>query len=190
MEILVAILVIALIAAVAFAVMQRRPDVARRVGRPRRSPIGRRDPSSRRHDPMAAAVEEHSQAMDPQDVAVAERRLRAQAHHVAADLHTEAALDEHQRAPRQATHRGPYAGGPRIDGEPAAAHGYADTNRYADPAPDPAYGARSDDYDDSATGTRPDGYRDPANDPHDDDPRYDGRRAADYVDPRDDDRRR
>ena len=41
-----------------------------------------------RHDPMAAAVESHSRAIDPQDVVAEELHLRAQANRVAADLHT------------------------------------------------------------------------------------------------------
>ncbi len=144
---------------------------------------------------MAAAVAEHAQAMDPQDVVVAEQRLRAQARQVAAGLQTEAHRSEHQRASDQVTHREPYAGDPRMDSDAdrAGANGYADTNRYADPAPapDPAYGdPRLDDYDNPASGTRTDGYGDPATDPRHNDPKYDARPAADRVDPRHDDRSR
>jgi hypothetical protein len=44
-----------------------------------------------------------------------------------------------------------------------------------------------DEHFDRETGERIGGY-DPANDPRYDDPRYDGRLAADWVDPRGDDR--
>jgi hypothetical protein len=47
-----------------------------------------------------------------------------------------------------------------------------------------------DDHFDRETGERIDGFGDPANDPRYDDPRYDGRLAADWVDPRGDDRLR
>jgi len=173
MEILVAILIIAVIAAVIFAVMQRRSAGARGLGRPRTSPIGHRDRGVPRRDPMATAVAEHAQATDPQDVVAAEQRMRAQAHHVAAELHTEAQRSEHQRASDQVTRRESHAGDPRMDGDPdpAGANGYAETDRYVDPATDPRYDDRT--YDGR-----------PAADPRYDDRTYDGRPAAD---PRHDD---
>lgn len=178
MEILVAILIIALIAAVAFAVMQRRPERrpagARGLGRRRTSPLGRGDRGAARRDPMAAAVAEHAEATDPHDVVVAERRMRAQAHDVAAGLHTEAARSDHQRASEPVPHPGAAAGQPPT----------------VEPARDPAYGdPRSDPYADPVTGPRPQGYRDPASDPRHDDPNYGDRPAADHVEPHDDRRR-
>ncbi len=92
MEILVAILIIALIAAVVYIVMQRRsagPGAgARRSGLPRSSdsPLPRRSRASARQDPMAAAVQEHADATDPHEVVAAEQRLRAQAQQVAAGM--------------------------------------------------------------------------------------------------------
>jgi len=61
---------------------------------------------------MAAAVESHSRATDPQDVVAEELHLRAQANRVAADLHAhdaealerEAGADEHVRL-QAAAHR-------------------------------------------------------------------------------------
>lgn len=173
MEILVAILIIALVAAVAYIVLQRRPGGAPPAGAPRASPLGRRARSVRRADPMAAAVAEHAHATDPADVVVAEQRLRAEARHVAAGMNGTAVTAE-------ASSVRPAGGQP-----PAAAGGY-----YA-----PASAAASTDPDlardfDPATGERVDGHDDPASDPRLDDPRYDGRLAADWVDPREDDRPR
>jgi hypothetical protein len=179
MEILVAILIIALLAAIAFAVRQRRPGGAQRLGGPAASPPGRRRGVGRA-DPMAAAVAEHARATDPADVVVAEQRLRAQARQVAAGLGAHAA----------ATPATAYDGGAPTAASygavPAAAAtgpGYgpaASSASYADPHADGAI--------DPASGRRVDGYDDPKNDPRYNDPRYDGRLAADWVDPRDDDR--
>ncbi len=142
---------------------------------------------------MATAVAEHAQATDPQDVVMAEQRLRAQARQVAAGLQAdEARRLEHERGSDDVTHRGAYAGDPGMHGDAdrPGANEPAGTNRYADPAPGPGYGdPRSDDHIDPATGARTDRYGDPATDPRDDDPKYDGRLGDDYVDPRHDDRR-
>jgi Flp pilus assembly protein CpaB len=163
MEILVAILIIALIAAVAFAVVQRRPGGAPGLGRSRTSPVAVRSRSVPRNDPMAAAVAEHAQAMDPQDVIVAEQRLQAQARQVASRLQAEALRTEHQRAADQLADPDPYAGDPY--------------------AGDPRVGG--------AAGPYADGYAaDPATDPRHDDPEYDGPRPAYPVDPRDQNGRR
>lgn len=83
MEILVVILVVALIAVIAFAVAQRRS--AGLTGRPG-SPLPRRSRAAASRDPMAAAVADHAEATDPQDAALAEQRLRAQARQVAAGM--------------------------------------------------------------------------------------------------------
>jgi len=124
MEIFVAIVIIVVIAAIAFAVMQRRSAGARGVGRPRSSPLGRRERGVPRSDPMASAVAEHAQAMDPQDVVAAEQRMRAQARQVAAGLHADAHRSEHQRAADQAgyvdpTYDDPTYVDPAYDGRPA-----------------------------------------------------------------------
>jgi hypothetical protein len=191
MDILVAILIIAAIAAVAFVVLRRKPGAVAGAGRPHASPLGRPGRVSRRSDPMAAAVAEHAQATHPADVVAAEQQLRAQARSVAAGLNGSAA----------AAHADPAYGQPASYADPA----------YAQPAPGPTYdgtahgpaaagggyyapasaAASSDpnlDRDfDPATGERIDGHEDPANDPRLNDSRYDGRLAADYVDPRQDD---
>lgn len=189
MEILVAILVIALIAALAYVVVQRRQVGAPGVGRPRRSPVARRSRGVARHDPMAAAVAEHAQAMDPADVIVAEQRLQAQARSVAAGMQHAA-----------------YAGEQPIPGGAPAAYDPAPNGAYAggyEPVPNRAYDGGQvsptgpavpiasdpslDRQFDPVTGERIDGFGDPANDPRYNDRRYDGRLAADWVDPREDD---
>ena len=133
MEILVAILIIALIAAVVFAVMQRRPAGGRGLGHSRTSPLSRRDRGTARRDPMAAAVVEHAEATGPHEVAAAEERLRAQARQVAAPLNAEAHRREHQRAADQ-------IGRPLDPVDPATG---ARTDGYEDPATDPRYDDRS-----------------------------------------------
>ncbi len=189
MVILVAILIIALVAAVAFAVMQRRQaGGVSGLQRPRTSPIGRRGTVAR-HDPMAAAVAEHAQAMDPADVVAAEQRLQAEARNVNARM---------QAGSSPAGHPGAYAGGQpgAYPAAPPMAPGHSAPVAPAATAAGAAPGAgfptdpSLDNHFDPATGERIDGYGDPANDPRYDDPRYDGRLAADWVDPREDDRTR
>ena len=192
MEILVAILIIAVLAALAFAVMQRRRGPAGAgLGRSRSSPIGRRGAAAGR-DPMAAAVAEHAAATDPRDVVVAEQRLQAQAG-------LESARLQGQARGQQA--RGGYddtfVGDPRFDGsaEPAAVNGYDRTSGYIDTPSGystaaPTSDMHLDDAIDPRTGRRVDGYGDPNDDPRLADPRYDGRLASDYVEPPDDDRPR
>lgn len=178
MYIFVAILIIALIAVAAYAVIQRKRAVAPGVRRPSGSPLGRRDRGVARRDPMAAAVAEHAQATDPQDAAAAEQRLQAQARQVAAGLQSDALRSEHQRASAQAD---PYDDGVHVNGAPA---GYADPRYSA--AGDAAYpDPLGDERVDPTTGARTDGYGDPATDPRSNDPRYEGRLAADYVPPED-----
>jgi hypothetical protein len=178
MGLLVAILIIALIAAGAYIVMQRKRGTATRIGGARGTPLPRRGRISSRRDPMAAAVADHARATDPQEAMAAEQRLRAQARQVAAGLQSDALRSEHQRAAAQAD---PYDPGVQVNGAPA---GYADP-RYASAGsaayPDP----RGDERIDPATGARIDGYGDPATDPRYNDPRYEGRLAADYVPPED-----
>lgn len=177
MELLVAILIIAVLGAVAFAVIQRRRGGAAPLGRTHGSPLPTaRRGSARSNHPMAAAVEEHAQAVDPHDAAVAEQRLQARAGEVAAGLHATAhrsAAAAHQQAADQYDQPG-YAG-TAVDGSPAAgAVGYdpASSANYEDPYRDGSI--------DPVTGERIDGYGDPDNDPRYNDPRYDGRLAADY----------
>jgi hypothetical protein len=101
MEILVAIVLIALIAAVAFVVIQRRPGGVRGLSGPRPGPLDRRGTRTRTSDPMAAAVAEHAQVTDPAEVPAAEQRLKEQARRVAAPMQAEALRAEHQRAADQ-----------------------------------------------------------------------------------------
>lgn len=161
MDILVAIVVIALIAAVAFVVIQRRPGGVGGLSRSRTAPLGRRGPRTRHSDPMAAAVAEHAEATDPQDVIAAEQRLKAQARQVAAPMQADALRAEHQRAADQMAN-GASAADPRVDGA-------IDAN-YIESAPAPAYGdPRHDPPIDPATGAPV--HTDPATDPrYDDDP--------------------
>lgn len=193
METLVAILIIAVLAAVAFIALRRRPGGMPGVDRRHAAPVGRRGRVGRPADPMAAAVAAHAQATDPADVVAAEQRLRAEARNVAAGMNGTGVA-----------HTGPaYA-------QPPPGTGYADPASdpaYAQPAPGPGYAppptsggyyapasaAASPDPNldrefDPQTGQRVDGYDDPANDPRLHDSRYDGRLAADWVDPREDDR--
>lgn len=165
MEILVAILIIALIAAVAFIALRRQPRGVPGVGRRRAAPLGRRDRGVRPADPMAAAVADHARATDPAEVVAAEQRLRAEARNIAAGMQGAAAA-----APAYAatTSNGYYA--------PASAAASTDPNL--------------DNEFDPQTGRRVGGFEDPAADPRLDDSRYDGRLAADWVDPREDDRGR
>ena len=184
MEILVAILIIALIAAAAYIVLQRRPGGAPQVGGPRASPLGRRDRGVRHGDSMAAAVHAHAQATDPADVVAAEQRLQAQARNVAASMG--AANGSHGTA-----YADPSAGLAPTD----PATGYAPVQPAGSGHYAPASAAASTDPNldrdfDPVTGERIDGFEDPANDPRLNDPKYDGRLAADWVDPREDDRYR
>jgi hypothetical protein len=110
MGILVAIVVVALIVAVVVLVMRRRP-ARRPVDGDPASPLARRGWGARRSDPMAAAVAEHARATDPEDVLVAEQRLRERARQVAAPLKAEATRTERQRAADQSADPG-YAGPP------------------------------------------------------------------------------
>ncbi|MDX6689479.1 MAG: hypothetical protein QOG15_936 [Solirubrobacteraceae bacterium] len=182
MEILVAILIIALIAAIAFIVMQRRPAGARVAGA--RRPFDRHTRRNARRDPMTAAVVEHAEATDPHDVVVAEQRMRAEARRVAAPMQAEAQRVEDQRAADAVS-----GGGGAYPRDPSVA-GYGQPvadPAYTEPVADPAYGQPVADP----------AYTEPVGDPayEEDDPRYndrryDGRLAADWVDPRGDDPRR
>ncbi|HEV7806855.1 MAG TPA: hypothetical protein VGO80_13610 [Solirubrobacteraceae bacterium] len=194
MEIFVAILVIAVVAAVAFAVIQRRRGPAGAGGRDRaRSPIGRRGRAVAGRDPMAAAVADHAAATDPHDVVVAEQRLQAQAAHESARLQGQARSQQAIPVGYDDT----FVGDPRSDGyaEPAHVNGYDRTSGYIDTpsgyseAP-PTSDMHLDDSIDPQTGERVDGYGDPENDPRLNDRRYDGRLASDYVDPPNDERPR
>jgi len=166
MEILVAILVIALIAAIAFVVMRRRPGGDRGLGRQRSPRIARRQRRVPPNDPMAAAVEEQMRATDPHDLAVSEQRLQAEARRKAATMLAEADRVEQQRAAGQTARGGSHAGDPRVnraeangtrhpeapvvgDGDvhpatPPAGHGDAypvGSPAYGDTARSPVYGA-------------------------------------------------
>jgi hypothetical protein len=121
---------------------------------------------------MADAVQEHAEAMDPQEVVAAEQRLQAEAGRVASGLKADALRDEHARADAQIPDDGAYAD-PRLDG-------------YAAPAADPYREPAADPYREPAV----DPYRAPAADPYPGDPHYDGRPARNPVDPREDPRYR
>jgi hypothetical protein len=167
MEILVAILAIALVAVLVYLVMQRRGPRAGGLVRSRaRADEGLPHRGVARGDSLAAAVHDHAQATDPGEVVVAEQRLRAEARSVAAGLQADA----------------PAAGRVEpVGGNGGSVAGYGDvasSSSYADPH---AGGAI-----DPQTGERVDGYDDPANDPRLNDRRYEGRLAADYVDPNED----
>ncbi|MEA2221461.1 MAG: hypothetical protein QOJ35_4087 [Solirubrobacteraceae bacterium] len=210
MDIFVAILIIAFVAAVAFAVVQRRRFRAAGLDRPHGAPVAGRGGGLARHDPMAAAVAEHARATDPGDVVVAEQRLRAAARDVASGLQADAYRSEHDRAAELAG-GGAYAADAGVNGYdervPAAGAEYgvpadAGVNGYDErvPVPGAAYGVPAagaaygdpslDGRVDPATGERIDGYGDPADDPRYGDPRYEGRLAADYVPPPADERPR
>lgn len=139
MELLLVVLLVAVLAAVAFAVLQARRGrgaiTSNRLSRGTPSPLPRQSRRARRH-PMADAVQEHAQAMEPQEVVAAEQRLQAEAGRVASGLTADARRDEHARADDLAPD-GPYAdpgadgyadpaaqpyaaGSPRTDGGPAA----------------------------------------------------------------------
>jgi hypothetical protein len=82
------VLVMAVVAAVAWGLLQlrkRRDDVTAIA--PRRPMKGRSRRLGRRKDPMAAVVASHSHTIEPHDAAVEELRLRAQANRVAAAKH-------------------------------------------------------------------------------------------------------
>jgi hypothetical protein len=91
MEILIVVLLVIIVAALAFAWTKfGRGPRARTAGMPGRAGGirgSRRARAAARHDPMAEAVERHSQATDPREAAEAELALRAQANRVASDLH-------------------------------------------------------------------------------------------------------
>jgi hypothetical protein len=191
MELLVAILIIAVIAAVAYAFMQRRSATgAGGIGRSDASPLPRRSRASASRDPMAAAVHEHANATDPHDAVIAEQRLQAQASQVAAGLQARAQHSEHQRAADQVAYDpdAVYADDARVaDGyaQPAPTNGYDPGVGYAGTphgysAAPPTSDLHLDDAIDPETGQRTDGYGDPNNDPRLNDRRYDGRIARDY----------
>jgi len=148
MEILIAILIIALIAAIAFALLQRRPVGTRGPGRPRTSPIDPRSRRALRRNPMTAAVVDHIEAKGPHEIVVTEERMRAEARRIADGLNAESHRAEHQRAQQQVTH--------------AATEPYADP-AYAVPPPDasrdPEVDPRTHLYDDPATDPRYDDKR-------------------------------
>ena len=148
MELLLVILLVVVIAALAFAVLQTRRRrgaiTANRVGRGTASPLPRQSRRARRH-PMADAVQEHAQAMEPQEVVAAEHRLQAEAGRVASGLKADARRDEHARAGDLAPD-GPYAD-PRADG-------------YADPAAQP-YAAGDPRHDGGPAGDAADPREDP-----------------------------
>jgi hypothetical protein len=143
MEILIVVLLVVIVAALAFAWTKfGRGPHARTAGLGgRRGGIrGTRGArAAARHDPMAEAVERHAQATDPHEAAEAELALRAQANRVASDLLArEAAALESEvagAAPRPST-----AGPGYADAEPVYRDEYGQPV-YEDgsPAPDPAY---------------------------------------------------
>jgi len=162
MEILVAILIIAVIAAVAFAVIQgRRRPSATGVDRRAASP-SRRAASAH---PMADVVADHMQATGPQEIVAAEQRMHARAQQVAAGLHASngsGAAAGYSAPAADATYGAPVAADAAYGTPPAAAP--AGSGRDGEEQ-------RLDGQIDSRdTETVPDGYDGRA---------YDGRRAED-----------
>src|SRR4051812_39950155 len=104
MEIFLALVVLAVIAAAAFVWMRSRQDGAPGLsGRASGLRGPRRARAAARHDPMAEVVEQHAIATEPRAAAEAELRLQAQARRVASDLHARQAAtrdagsaDEHR----------------------------------------------------------------------------------------------
>ncbi len=100
MEILIALIVLAILAAGAFLWMRSRkraPDLGG-PGGGLRGP--RRTRAAARHDPMAEVVERHAMAIEPQEATAAERDLQAQARRVASDLHAQQSPDANGVPPR------------------------------------------------------------------------------------------
>lgn len=91
MEIVIVVLLLVIIAALVFAWTRHGPGAPGSGAGPRdragavRARRGAGGVAG--EDPMAEAVQRHSQATDPRDAAEEELRLRAQANRVAADLH-------------------------------------------------------------------------------------------------------
>ncbi len=130
MEIVLALIVIAVIAVAAFMYMRSRDGAPGLSGRGQGPELRGRRGAARaaRHDPMAEAVERHAQATDPHEAAEAELRLQAQANRVAADLHA-----------RQASTLESHAGGRGYAGQsPAGADPYGQPAAY-DEAGRPVY---------------------------------------------------
>ena len=130
MEILVVVLLVALVAALAFAWMSSRRGGRGGVMPGRHGGVrGRRRAAvAARDDPMATAVERHSAATDPHEAAEEELRLRAQANRVASELHAREASALESQAGRAApadgyarplTDGGAPAYDDRRDGDPA-----------------------------------------------------------------------
>ena len=91
MEVVFVILVVALVAVVVWALLQlRKRDRDSALGGVRPPAVNRRRVRAS-DDPMAAVVASHSQAVEPQEAAVEELRLRAQANRVAAAQHEQQA---------------------------------------------------------------------------------------------------
>ena len=89
MELLLVVLLLLVIAGLAFAWMRSRSGAPGGVLPGRSGDVRgrRRTAVAARHDPMAEAVERHSAATDPHEAAEAELRLQAQANRVASELH-------------------------------------------------------------------------------------------------------
>lgn len=125
MEILLAVLVLLVIAAVAFVVVRGRPGgVAGPRGGTQVPALrgSRRARVASRHDPMAVAVERHVQATEPHEAAREEQNLQAHARSVAADLHA-----------RQAGRPDPHAAQVEANRARTAADPYAQREPYVDP---------------------------------------------------------
>ncbi|HVF77854.1 MAG TPA: hypothetical protein VNA28_06110 [Solirubrobacteraceae bacterium] len=145
MEILIVVLLLLIIAGLAFAWMKFRPGApggADGIPGDADGLRGRRGAAvASRHDPMAEAVERHSMATDPHEAAEAELQLQAQANRVAADLHA-----------RQASALESEVGGNDRLGHTAPANGYDQpdpvTNGYGQPvAANNGYGQPVSPYD-------------------------------------------
>jgi hypothetical protein len=143
MEIVIVVLLLLIIAGLAFAWMQFRPGAPGRAdGLPgdARGLRGRRGTAlAARHDPMAEAVERHSMATDPHEAAAAELQLQAQANRIAADLHA-----------RQASALESEVNGAGRLGHAAPTNGYSHpvpTNDHSQPVPTNDHGQPVSPYD-------------------------------------------
>lgn len=155
MEIFLVVLLVAAVAGAAALVLRDRGRGAgglRRAGgrgRPHGGFARRRGRAQA--DPLAAAIADHSRALDPQDVAEQEARLRAQANRVAAAEHErhartggEAAdgtghleADAHRRAAAQHERMAASLDGGAVHGGPQPAYDPSLDGLAADPGDDP-----------------------------------------------------
>lgn len=135
MELLLVVLLLLVIAGLAFAWMKSRSGAPGGVMPGRSGGVRgrRRTAVAARHDPMADAVERHSAATDPHEAAEAELRLQAQANRVASELHAREAQSLESQAGRGGLRHSPAP--PAGPGEPV----YQDATPAYDDGRSPVY---------------------------------------------------